>query len=216
MGKNTVSYHDSRLGVDLHDNERNEKLRSILARHGFVPSQDLHTIRDAFALGSNALGGGLAAPETVFACEQKTRRCFFVRRSEDNQIQGFIALLYLNWTGYEALIRGYFNPPNPNLKHLTSQGEPAEALYVWCLAAEGDTAKRSLVRAVTEARRKAFPHIALFANPVSREGRMMTAALDAPSGPGAWLGWIPQKRTEESPETMVTDTKVLQDSDADG
>ena len=188
-----MSYHDSRLGVELHDQSRNDKLRDILSRHGFKPSCDLSVIREAMTLGSNALGGGLAAPETVHECERHTNRCFFVRYSPDGKIEGFIALLYLNWLGFEALMRGTFHPPKPDLMHLTSKEEPAEALYVWCLAAEGDIAKRSLVRAVTEARRKAFPHIALFANPVSREGRMMTAALDAPSGPGAWLGWVPQR-----------------------
>lgn len=54
-----------------------------------------------------------------------------------------------------------------------------------------------MVRAVTEARRKAFPDIALFARPVSREGRMMTAALDAPGAGAAWLGWVPARPLDD-------------------
>lgn len=191
-----MSYHDSRLGVERLDQPRNEKLRNLLARHGFQPSRDIRVIRDAMQLGSNALGGGLATPETVHACEIKTHRCFFVRYDDNGKVEGFIALLYLNDMGFEALMRGTFYPASPDLRHLTGRDEPAQALYVWCLAANGDVARRALVRAVTEARRKAFPHIALFANPVSREGRMMTAALDAPSGPGAWLGWVPQRHQD--------------------
>ena len=115
-----------------------------------------------------------------------------MRHAPDGSVEGFIALLYLNQAGYEALMRGRFAPVDPWLGHLTQRDEDASAIYVWCLAANGEEARRALVRAVTEARRRAFEHIPLFARPVSREGRMMTAALDAPNGPAAWLGWVPQ------------------------
>jgi len=173
------------------DQLRTQSLRSVLDRRGFAASSDRRDIEDALALGSDALGGGLVPADTVMACERHTRRCFFVRRNEAGQADAFIALLYLNREGFEALMFGRFSPETPDLAHLAAPDERAMAIYVWCLAGSTPAARRSVVRAVTEARRKAFPDIALFARPVSREGRMMTAALDAPGAGAAWLGWVP-------------------------
>jgi len=169
---------------------RTDKLRDILARRGFAPSADLTDIKAALDLGAQTLGGELVPAERVRACELKTRRCFFRRTDEAGLTDGFIALLYLNAAGFMALMYGRFSPADPDLEHLCEPGEPADAIYVWCLAGSTPPARRAVVRAVTEARRRAFPDIALFARPVSREGRMMTAALDGPRG-GAFLGWVP-------------------------
>ena len=170
---------------------RTRTLREVLGKRGFHPSSDLADIQAALALGESALGGELVAAATVAACERKTQRCFFILRGAHAGADGFIALLFLNQCGYEALMYGRFQPEAPDLQHLTAPDQPALAIYVWCLAGGSEAAKRAVVRAVTEARRKAFPDIALFARPVSREGRMMTAALDAPGAGAAWLGWIP-------------------------
>jgi hypothetical protein len=170
-------------------------LREVFARRSFYPTADHAQIEAALQFGSDALGSELVSADIVQACEYKTRRCFFVRAGEDGKPQGFIALLYLNDAGFRALMYGEFAPGDPDLDHLASPDQRAAAIYVWCLAGDGDAARRSVVRAVTEARRKAFPDIALFARPVSREGRMMTAALDAPDAGTAWLGWVPAKRT---------------------
>ncbi|XBQ15458.1 MAG: hypothetical protein ABL308_10885 [Oceanicaulis sp.] len=176
---------------------RTGKLREILARRGFVSSSEADDIAEALALGESALGGGLVPQNVVQACENRTGRCFFIRRAETGEAEGFIALLYLNKAGYEALMWGRFRPEAPDLDHLTVPGERATAIYVWCLAGSTDEARFACVRAVTEARRKAFPDIALFARPMSREGRMMTAALDAPGAGAAWLGWVPVQSGEE-------------------
>jgi hypothetical protein len=170
---------------------RTKRLRAVLERHAFSPSDCLSDIRAALELGASALGGELVTAETVAACEARTGRCFFIRRGDHNAADGFIALLYLNDTGYQALMYGRFRPEAPDLAHLAGPHERAQAIYVWCLAGREADDKRAVVRAVTEARREAFPDIALFARPVSREGRMMTAALDAPSAGAAWLGWVP-------------------------
>ncbi len=171
-------------------------LRSVFARRKFFPADGLADIADALTFGEDALGGGLVKAEVVQACELKTRRCFFLRRDESGAPEGFIALLYLNDAGFRALMYGRFTPEDPDLEHLAAETESAAAIYVWCLAGREADTKRAVVRAVTEARRKAFPDIALFARPVSREGRMMTAALDAPGAGAAWLGWVPaQPRT---------------------
>lgn len=170
---------------------RTENLRKILARRGFRPTDDLDEIREALAMGASALGGGLVPAETALECELKTRRCFFVSFDEGGAVNGFIALLYLNAEGFTALMYGRFDPARPDPALLTGPEEPASAIYVWCLAGTTPQARRAVVRAVTESRRKAFPHIALFARPVSREGRMMTAALDAPGAGSAFLGWVP-------------------------
>lgn len=172
---------------------RTEILRAVLARRGFEQSSDRADIDDALALGADALGGGLVPGEIVAACERRTQRCFFIRRGRDGGAEGFIALLYLNRAGYEALMFGRFIPENPDLDHLAAPHERAFGIYVWCLAGADEAARRAVVRGVTEARRKAFPDIALFARPVSREGRMMTAALDAPGAGTAWLGWVPAR-----------------------
>lgn len=169
---------------------RTEKLREILARRGFTPSADLADIGEALTLGTQTLGGELVPVTLVRTCELKTRRCFFRRTDETGLTDGFIALLYLNAAGFKALMYGRFSPAEPDLEHLCEPDERADAIYVWCLAGATLPAKRAVVRAVTEARRRAFPDIALFARPVSREGRMMTAALDGPNG-GAFLGWVP-------------------------
>lgn len=166
-------------------------LRRVLARRGFQPTDDIAEIEAALAVGASTLGDGLAPAATVLACEERTRRCIFVRHDEAGVTDGFIALLYLNAEGFTALMYGRFNPAAPDPAHLTGPDEPASAIYVWCLAGTTQIARRAVVRAVTEARRKAFPHIALFARPVSREGRMMTAALDAPGAGSAFLGWVP-------------------------
>lgn len=182
---------------------RTAKLRDIFARRGFFPSSDINVIARALALGESSLGGGLVGPETMLSCELKTERCFFAKQDEAGEVSGFIALLYLNRAGYEALMFGQFNPADPDLSHLTKPDERASALYVWCLAGADEAAKRSVVRSVTEARRRAFPDIALFARPVSREGRMMTAALDAPGAGAAWLGWVPAYQNQvASPEIV--------------
>lgn len=170
---------------------RTERLRAVLGRHAFAPSQSVSDIRAALELGASALGGELVSAETVAACEARTGRCFFIRRGGNGAADGFIALLYLNDAGYQALMYGRFQPERPDLDHLAAPHERAQAIYVWCLAGREADDKRAVVRAVTEARREAFPDIALFARPVSREGRMMTAALDAPSAGAAWLGWVP-------------------------
>lgn len=170
---------------------RTERLRAVLGARGFSPSASFDDIRDALELGSSALGGELVSAETVAACEARTGRCFFIRRGADGRADGFISLLYLNDAGYQALMYGRFRPEAPDLDHLAAGDERALAIYVWCLAGREADDKRAVVRAVTEARREAFPDIALFARPVSREGRMMTAALDAPSAGIAWLGWVP-------------------------
>ena len=173
------------------DSQQTLTLRSVFARRKFFPADSLSDIVDALAFGEDALGGGLVKAEIVQACERKTRRCFFLRRDENGAAEGFIALLYLNDAGFRALMYGRFSPEDPDLDHLAAETESAAAIYVWCLAGREADTKRAVVRAVTEARRKAFPDIALFARPVSREGRMMTAALDAPDAGAAWLGWVP-------------------------
>ncbi|MCC5996609.1 MAG: hypothetical protein JJU18_09610 [Oceanicaulis sp.] len=173
------------------DAQRTSRLRAVLAAHGFASSGHSQDIADALELGASALGGELVSAETVAACEAHTARCFFIRRGADGRASGFISLLYLNDAGYQALMYGRFRPEAPDLDHLAQVNERALAIYVWCLAGRGLEDKRAVVRAVTEARREAFPDIALFARPVSREGRMMTAALDAPSAGSAWLGWVP-------------------------
>ena len=175
------------------DRLRTENLRAVFERRGFVSSCDLADIQDALDLGENALGGGLVPAEMVEACERRTGRCFFIRRDEAGRAEGFIALLFLNRQGFEALMFGRFDPEDPDLAHLAAADERSMAIYVWCLAGSTAEAQFAVVRAVTEARRKAFPDIALFARPVSREGRMMTAALDAPGAGAAWLGWVPAK-----------------------
>lgn len=168
-------------------------LRSVLARRGFSPTGRIQDIEAGTAIAANALGGELVEARIVRECELKTRRCFFLRMDETGKAEAFIALLYLNEAGYQALMFGEFSPESPALDHLAGEDERASAIYVWCLAGRTDEAKRAVVRAVTQARRKAFPDIALFARPVSREGRMMTAALDAPGAGTAWLGWVPAK-----------------------
>jgi len=183
---------------------KTQRLREVLNRRGFQPSSAQRDIADALNLGANTLGGELVSADTVRACELRTRRCFFLRRAANGEAEGFIALLYLNDAGYHALMYGRFTPDEPAPDHLAAPHERACAIYVWCLAGSTPAARRSVVRAVTEARRKAFPDIALFARPVSREGRMMTAALDAPGAGAAWLGWVPASpspggRTGESP-----------------
>lgn len=177
--------------LDLPDRTRDETLRAVFARRGFHPESTPEACREVVGFGASALGGGLVAPEVLLACERRTGRCLSVRRDGEGVMEGFIALLHLSEAGALALFRGRFRPGAPAMDHLTTRGEAAAALYVWCLAANGTGPKRALVRAVTEARRKAFPDIPLFARPMSREGRLMTAALDAPSAGQAWLGWIP-------------------------
>ena len=168
------------------------ELMRIFARHGFTSSEEPSDVADASAVAVTALGGALASAEIVLGCQARTGRCFFIRRNEASEASGFIALLFLNALGFEALMYGRLSPDNPDLDQLTAPDERASAIYVWCLAGVSEADKRAVVRAVTEARRRAFPHVALFARPMSREGRMMTAALDAPSSGAAWLGWVPQ------------------------
>lgn len=185
------------------DAAQTQALHTVFARRGFRSTNDYTDIDEALAFGSEALGTELVCTEIVRACELKTQRCFFVRRNQEDRIEGFIALLYLNDAGFRALMYGEFCSQNPDLSHLASPSERAAAIYVWCLAGDGDSARRSVVRAVTEARRKAFPDIALFARPVSREGRMMTAALDAPSAGAAWLGWVPARPAAVQANALV-------------
>ena len=168
------------------------ELIRIFARHGFTSSEEPLDVADASTVAVTALGGALASEDIVLACQARTQRCFFIRRNETGEASGFIALLFLNARGFEALMYGRLSPDQPELDQLTAADERASAIYVWCLAGVSKADKRAVVRAVTEARRKAFPHVALFARPMSREGRMMTAALDAPSAGAAWLGWVPQ------------------------
>ncbi|PWE17400.1 hypothetical protein DDZ18_06870 [Marinicauda salina] len=175
------------------DAARTQLLRDIFLKHGFRASSSRADVEDAIAIGTGALGDELADADDVLACERKTERCFFIRRGEDGAAEGFIALLYLNAAGFEALMHGRFTPASPSLDHLTEPDEPAAALYPWCVAAADDVAKRALSRAITEARRRAFYHIPLFARPMSREGRMVIASLDSPKGPPSWLGWLPQR-----------------------
>lgn len=199
-------------GLPRSDAPRTALLKQLFKRRGFESTSDITTIETALTVGDSILGGGgHADPNAVHACEEKTGRCFFVRRSADGAIEGFIALLYLNEDGFQALMRGRFAPVDPWLGHLVDADENASALYVWCLAARGEEARRALVRAVTEARRKAFDHIPLFARPVSREGRMMTAALDAPNGPAAWLGWVPQARDVITQTGMDAGTRLCEE-----
>ncbi|WP_019961996.1 hypothetical protein [Woodsholea maritima] len=192
-----MGYQKERFGIEDGDADRNCKLRSIFANGGFYSTNDLSDIQAGLDIGDDTLGGGLVSAKIVQACEDRTQRCFYVRKAQDGTIEGFIALLYLNAQGFEALMTGRLRPGAPDLNHLTQEGEAARALYVWCLAARTEASKRALVKAVTLARRKAFNHIPIFARPVSREGRMMTAALDAPNGPASWLGWIPQTQDNE-------------------
>ncbi|MEO1039419.1 MAG: hypothetical protein AAFX09_07720 [Pseudomonadota bacterium] len=167
-------------------------MRALFARRGFVPASDPASIEAALQVAEDTLGGELVPASIVAECEARTGRCFYVRLDETGAVEGFIALLFLSETGFYALMRGAFDPASPRMHHLTDgPDERASAIYVWCLAARSDEGRRALVRAVTEARRRAFADIALFARPVSREGRMMTAALDAPNGPAAFLGWVP-------------------------
>lgn len=182
--------HYSHVGPDA---TATNALMDIFARHGFTSSEEAADVRDALAVGQNALGGELADEAVVLDCETWTKRCFFIRRNEHGEACGFIALLFLNASGFEALMYGRLTPESPRMDQLTARDERASAIYVWCLAGVSDADKRAVVRAVTEARRRAFPHVALFARPMSREGRMMTAALDAPGAGTAWLGWVPQQ-----------------------
>lgn len=184
------------LCVEEPDAAQTERLRSVFARHRFVSSGDPLDIRSALELGEDVLGGGLVDARVVQACEQQTERCFFIRRDETGGSAGFIALLFLNDAGFRSLMYGQFRPEQPDLDLLATPTERAAAIYVWCLAGADAADRRAVVRAVTEARRKAFPDVALFARPMSREGRMMTAALDAPSAGAAWLGWVPQQTIE--------------------
>ncbi len=175
------------------DRARTEVLRRVFAARKFAGTDDPTDVADALALGSALLGAGLVPAHRVIACERRTRRCLFVRRDGDGACEAFIALLFLGEGGFHALMRGTFAPEAPELSHLATPEEPAAAIYVWCLGGRGNVARRAVVRAVTEARRRAFPDLPLFARPMSREGRMMTAALDAPSAGTAWLGWVPAR-----------------------
>ncbi len=187
-------------------------LRAILESRTFKPSDNFDDIERALVLGRDVLGGGLVSAETVLECEIRTRRCFFVRHGAAGAVEGFIGLLFLNEAGYQALMYGAFTPAHPNPLHLALPVEQAMAIYVWCLAGNTDEAKRALVRGVIEARRKAFPDIALFARPVSREGRMMTAALDAPGAQEAWLGWVPSNASKTRRRgKRITASKVKSD-----
>lgn len=194
------------------DAGKTRALRAVFARRRFRPTDNLEEIHEALVFAEDALGGGLVAAEIVQACEAKTRRCFFLRRDESGQAEAFIALLYLNDAGFRALMYGELTPETPDLDHLAAPDERASAIYVWCLAGRSPEAKRSVVRAVTEARRKAFPDIALFARPVSREGRMMTAALDAPGAGTAWLGWVPAKAETDSKGAQPAPTNEVEDN----
>lgn len=197
--------HSHQSETAASDELRTGTLRAVLSRRGFQSSAALGDIEDALALGVSSLGGELVRASTVQACEHRTGRCFFIRRDEAGQTDGFIALLYLNRQGYEALMFGRFAPDDPDMAHLAAPDERAFAIYVWCLAGSTPNAQRAVVRAVTEARRKAFPDIALFARPVSREGRMMTAALDAPGAGTAWLGWVPASGPQDGGDAREGD-----------
>lgn len=208
-----MGYHKQHAFATASERVLNEKLRALFARRGFEPARERVEVDAALSVGSDTLGGGLVPAETVLACEARTGRCFYVRRDEAGDVEGFIALLYLSKVGYDALMRGRFDPSAPKMRHLTDgPDEPAEAIYVWCLASRSDEGRRALVRAVTEARRRAFPHIALFARPVSREGRMMTAALDAPNGPAAFLGWVPVSPEQARDEAVESDAAAADTS----
>lgn len=183
---------DTQVLVEGPDAGQTQSLQKVFARHEFSPSAQLEDMEDALLLGEDALGGGLVPARIVLACEQRTGRCFFIRRDAQGAATGFIALLFLNDSGFRELMYGRFQPDAPALDQLCAPDEAAAAIYVWCLAGADTNDKRAVVRAVTEARRRAFPDVALFARPMSREGRMMTAALDAPSAGAAWLGWVPQ------------------------
>lgn len=198
------------------DASATQALTDIFARHGFTSSEETADIRDALAVGQNALGGELADERVVLDCETRTGRCFFIRRNEHGDASGFIALLFLNPLGFEALMYGRLTPEAPSMDQLTARDERASAIYVWCLAGVSDADKRAVVRAVTEARRRAYPHVALFARPMSREGRMMTAALDAPGAGTAWLGWVPQQSQDATGETEPNRACVASLSETNG
>ena len=187
-----MSYHTPPPIAKASEQVRNDRLRSAFALRGFEPASSLSSIRAALVVAEDTLGGELVGAEAVARCQARTGRCFYVRRNASGEVDGFIALLFLSEAGFIALMRGRFDPASPSMRHLTDGPDaPCSAIYVWCLGARSEEGRRALVRAVTEARRRAFAHVALFARPVSRAGRMMTAALDAPSGPAAFLGWVP-------------------------
>ena len=110
------------------------ELMRIFARHGFTSSEEPSDVADASTVAETALGGALASPDIVLACQARTERCFFIRRNEHGEASGFIALLFLNAAGFEALMYGRLSPDNPRLDQLTAPDERASAIYVWCLA----------------------------------------------------------------------------------
>ena len=185
-----------RFGIVDADMEHNRKMRSILTVRRFHYAEERDDIEAALGLGNDALGGGLVSADTVEACQSWTGRCFFVRKSNTGQTEGFIGLLHLTQDGVNALMQGVFRPGAPDLHHLAERGQPAKALYAWCVAANNEEAKRATVRASILIRRLAFNHIPLFANPMSREGLMLIASLDKPDGKTSWLGWFPQKHND--------------------
>ena len=94
-----------RFGIVDADMEHNRKMRSILTVRRFHYAEERDDIEAALGLGNDALGGGLVSADTVEACQSWTGRCFFVRKSNTGQTEGFIGLLHLSQDGVNALIK---------------------------------------------------------------------------------------------------------------
>jgi hypothetical protein len=105
-----------------------------------------------------------ADPESIFA----------FRRA--GTVVGGIAFLFLNDSGYDALLLDNIDLKNPQTAYLARTDEPVAAIYVWALAGYG-RAVLGLGGVAAHLRSSRFMAADYYAQPSSKDGRDLLIAL---------------------------------------
>jgi predicted GNAT family N-acyltransferase len=119
-------------------------------------------------------------PDNFWAIARRSRLDWNAPKAE-----GFVALLYLNTKGQQALFDGSFNGYDPDFSFLAAQNERPAAIYVWCLYAPGVIAA-GVALVLEKASSPLYQGAPLYARAATEEGRQFMKSLGW--RPGARLG----------------------------
>jgi len=150
-------------------------------------------IDEGHALAWRLIGAALAPASRLHRAQAYTGACCFAFR-EACGLTGIFAFLLLNAVGVDAVIRGRFDPGDPQLRLLARATEAPVGYFGWAFAGSTQLARRAVIAGAERARRVALPLIPFFCHAATPAGRRaVTEKLGyvAYGGVDAELLWSP-------------------------
>ncbi len=127
-------------------------------------------IDEGHALARRLIGPALAPASRLHQAQAYTGACCFAFR-EGPGLTGIFAFLLLNTAGLDAVIRGQFDPGDPQHQLLARATQAPAGYFGWAFAGSTQLARRTVVTGAEQARRVALPVIPFFCHAATPAGR---------------------------------------------